>query len=244
MDEATVQSVLDDWRTAPIREPLRAALGLLHATNQQPAAVPVEALAACRAQGLSTEAIEDVANVGFHFEFINRVADALDFPLPDERQKPRVTRMLDRAGRLFGGTRAEPSWCVGDDGVVRPVEVEEGRTLMLTVEGVTPPQLRRAVEAHVARARGVSSPGEAVPESVAAFLDPLARHAYRIVDEHIDALKADGYDEEQILELTLVGSLSASMVGLHSTFAGLWGRSADERGAESAPADPSAARSA
>jgi len=108
---------------------------------------------------------------------------------------------------------------------------------LLTIPGFISPELRRAAEAHVARARGADRPADAVSESLAAYLDPLARHAYRIVDEHIDALKADGYDEDQIVELTLVGALGSALVGLESTFAGLWGepQAAQEPKAESQP---------
>lgn len=232
IDAATVQAVLDDWRTAPIPEDLRAALGLLEAMTRRPGQPPHAELAACTAVGLDAEAIEDAANVGFHFNLINRVADAFDFPLPNEQQLPKVAKILDRAGNIFGGTRVEPSLSVAAGGVVRPVEVEDGRERMLTLTGVTTPGLRTAVEAHAARAlggrravdrEGIAGEAERLPEALVTYLDKLARHAYRIVDEDVDALKAAGYDEEAIFELTMLGATGAALVGLESVCAELMG---------------------
>lgn len=236
IEESTVRAVLEDWRTAPIPERLRAALGLLEAMTRRPGQRPTAELAACKAAELDAEAVEDAANIGFHFNLINRVADAFDFPLPNEQQLPKVGMLLDRAGNIFGGKRLEPSWCVGADGMARPVEVEDGRTRMLTMPGQTTPALRRAVEAHVARRLGgwreadddapLATEAGPASDALVPYLDKLARHAYRIVDEDVAALQAAGFGEEAIFELTMVAATGAALVGLESVLAGLVGAEA------------------
>jgi alkylhydroperoxidase family enzyme len=78
--------VLDDWRTAPIDEKLRATLGLLETLTLSPddvgpddAAVPLEA-------GVSEAALRDAVYVCALFNLIDRVADSLDFAVPTPDQ--------------------------------------------------------------------------------------------------------------------------------------------------------------
>jgi uncharacterized peroxidase-related enzyme len=74
--------VLDDWRTAPIAEPLRAMLGFLAKLTLEPAAVTAGDVAPLRAQGLSDAAIEDAIHVAVLFNMYDRMADTLDFDVP------------------------------------------------------------------------------------------------------------------------------------------------------------------
>ena len=59
---------------------------------------------------------------------------------------------------------------------------------------------------------------EAVPESLASFTDKVTRHAYKVTDEDIQALRAAGYSEDQIFEATLSIAFGAA---LHRLKAGL-----------------------
>jgi uncharacterized peroxidase-related enzyme len=74
--------VLDDWRTAPIAEPLRAMLGFLAKLTLEPAAVTARDVAPLRAQGLSDAAIEDAIHVAVLFNMYDRMADTLGFDVP------------------------------------------------------------------------------------------------------------------------------------------------------------------
>ena len=58
-------------------------------------------------QRADNEAIEDVVNIAVHFNSINRVADAFDFPLSDEKSRSRHIRFLDQVGNPFRATRPE-----------------------------------------------------------------------------------------------------------------------------------------
>lgn len=80
-DEQRVAAVLQDYRTAPISEKLRAMLGFLEKLTLRPAEVGPDDMAPLRAAGLSDEEIESAIHVCANFNIINRVADSLGFDL-------------------------------------------------------------------------------------------------------------------------------------------------------------------
>jgi alkylhydroperoxidase family enzyme len=96
-DEA-FRAALDDWRTAPIDERLRAALGFLEVLTLRPEEVNAAGVAALHAAGLSDRAIEEAIAVAMVFNVIDRLADAFDFELPRERDLKLMQRMLLTVG--------------------------------------------------------------------------------------------------------------------------------------------------
>ena len=97
-------------------------------------------------------------------------------------------------------------------------------TLMRT-PGDTPSELRRAVEA---RAAGRDSAElTRLPAVLEPYVDKVGRHAYRVVDADIEALKAAGYSEDAIFEITLSTAVGAGLARLERGLAALRG----ERGA-------------
>lgn len=93
-DDATVQAVLADYRTAPISEKLRAMLGFLETLTLRPAEVGAADVEPLRAAGLSREEIEDAIHVCVLFNLINRIADSLGFELQTEAGYAGSARML------------------------------------------------------------------------------------------------------------------------------------------------------
>jgi alkylhydroperoxidase family enzyme len=71
--------VLEDWRTAPVGEGLRATLGLLQKLTLDPAAVTAADVEGVRAAGVSDAAIVDALYVCSYFNLIDRLADAFAF---------------------------------------------------------------------------------------------------------------------------------------------------------------------
>jgi alkylhydroperoxidase family enzyme len=223
-----MDAVLDDWTTAAIPERTRAALRLLECMTLRPLELDASFAGGLRDDGLDDLAIREAANVGFHYNLINRVADAFDFPIPKGRQKARFAATLNLAGRLFKGRYADPVWVRGDDGRILPTEVHRGRRRLLSAAGRTDPALRRAVEAFVTKKLGLSeSEKSPVPAALTPYLEKLALHAYRIVDEDVDALRAAGYSDEAIYEITIVGAFGAASVGLGRLFGALYGEGDD-----------------
>lgn len=53
-----------------------------------------------------------------------------------------------------------------------------------------------------------------LPEQLRAYVDKVARHAYRISDEDVEALKRAGYSEDAIFEITAAAALGAAVMRL------------------------------
>ena len=79
MGDEVTQAVLDDWRTAPIDNKLRAALSLIQELTLAPDQIESADIDALRAEGLSDEAIEDAIHVTVLFNIMDRIADSLGF---------------------------------------------------------------------------------------------------------------------------------------------------------------------
>ena len=86
-------------------------------------------------------------------------------------------------------------------------ELVEG---VLRGPGESAPALRAEVEAIAASWSGAERvDGKSLPEPLAAYVEKVARHAYRVTDEDIAALKASGYGEDAIFELTVAAAVGA-----------------------------------
>lgn len=93
-----MQAVLDDWRTAPVDDRLRAALGFIEKLTLTPGEVTSADVEVLRGVGLSDAAIEDAAHVCALFNIYDRLADSLDFHVPGPRGFARSAKMLLRRG--------------------------------------------------------------------------------------------------------------------------------------------------
>ena len=97
-DERLVQQVLDDWRSAPIDERLRAMLGFLEKLTLEPWAVTATDVVPLRTAGLSDPAIEDAIHVAALFNIYDRMADTLGFDVPGPESFAFGATMLLRRG--------------------------------------------------------------------------------------------------------------------------------------------------
>ena len=95
-----MKPVLDDWRTAPIDEKLRAMLGLLETFTLHPEQMTPERVRAVLATGVTKDAIRDAFYVAFLFNVYDRLADTLGWELPDERYYPKAGKFLLKKGYL------------------------------------------------------------------------------------------------------------------------------------------------
>lgn len=102
MDEHIITAVLNDWRTAPVDENVRATLGLLEKLTLSPGEVGPADIEPVRAAGVSDEAIAQAIYICSLFCIINRLADAFDFKMPTIGEKKRVSRYLYSLGYATG----------------------------------------------------------------------------------------------------------------------------------------------
>jgi alkylhydroperoxidase family enzyme len=90
--------VLDDYRTAPIDEKLRAMIGLLETFTMRPDDLTAADVRAVLATGVSREAIRDAFYVAFLFNTYDRLADTLGWELPEDRYYPKAGKFLLKQG--------------------------------------------------------------------------------------------------------------------------------------------------
>ena len=221
-----MDAVLADWKTAVVPEKTRAALRLLECITLRPEDLDDAFVQGLRDDGLDNDAMHAVANVSFHFNMMNRFADAFDFDQLNAKQEAIQTRMLNRAGRFLKGKQANPVWTQDDDGQIRPTELSRARTQLLTAPGKTSLALRQAVESYAVRQRGGEPRPhtEKVPRPLLRYAKKLASYAFKITDEDMEALREAGYEDEAIYELTVAGAFGAALVGVEKLFGILYGK--------------------
>lgn len=92
--------IVENYRTAPIDEKLRAMLGLLETFTLRPDELNAGKVRAVLDAGVSREQVRDAFYVAFLFNIYDRLADTLGWELPDERYYPKAGRSLLRRGYL------------------------------------------------------------------------------------------------------------------------------------------------
>ncbi|MCI0727191.1 MAG: hypothetical protein L0332_10780 [Chloroflexi bacterium] len=89
---------MEDWRTAPIDDKLRAVLAFLEKLTVSPAEVGPPDIERMRSAGASDQAIADVTYVCFIYTVLDRLADALDFRLGSLEETTKIANFLFQAG--------------------------------------------------------------------------------------------------------------------------------------------------
>ena len=98
LDEKIVEAVLEDWRTAPVSERLKAMLGYLEKLTLDPKSLGQSDIVELRNAGLSNRAIEEAAFVAFDFSVMDRLADAFDFTIPTDEEQRETGNFLYKRG--------------------------------------------------------------------------------------------------------------------------------------------------
>ena len=100
MGDGTIDLVLDDYRTAPISEKLRAMLGLLETFTLRPDEMSPILVREVLAAGVSRAAIRDAFYVAFLFNTYDRLADTLGWELPERGYYDKAGKFLLKKGYL------------------------------------------------------------------------------------------------------------------------------------------------
>jgi alkylhydroperoxidase family enzyme len=88
--------VVDDWRTAPVRAEVAAALVFIEQLALRPDELTAAHAGAARAAGVSEQGLRDAAAVCALFSMIVRLADAFGWDVPEwERLLQRAPAMLE-----------------------------------------------------------------------------------------------------------------------------------------------------
>lgn len=98
LEPAVVDAILTDWRSAPVDGRLRAALEFLEKVTLTPAEVTAADARALLGAGVRADAVRELLYVCFLFNVLDRLADGLDFELPSERTKARMSFLAEKLG--------------------------------------------------------------------------------------------------------------------------------------------------
>lgn len=93
-----MNAVLEDWRTADLAEPLRAMLRFLEKLTLQPHDVTARDVDPLREAGLDDDAIEDAIHATALFNIYDRMADTLEFHIPERASFEQGADMLLKRG--------------------------------------------------------------------------------------------------------------------------------------------------
>ena len=90
-------------------------------------------------------------------------------------------------------------------------------------QGVTSPELRRAIERYTADLSRSRQETIAIPPELEAYICKVTLYAYKVTDEDIARLKVFGYTEDDLFELTISAALGAGRTRLECGLAALKG---------------------
>ena len=92
--------VLENFRTAPIDEKLRAMLALLETFTLHPEQLTANDVRIALAAGVTRDAVRDAFYVAFLFNTYDRLADTLGWELPDQTYYTKAGQFLLKKGYL------------------------------------------------------------------------------------------------------------------------------------------------
>jgi alkylhydroperoxidase family enzyme len=99
-----------------------------------------------------------------------------------------------------GETKAAPAPGAALSADPQATNMEHLVETVLAGPGTLDPSIRRA-----------AAEGTDLPQALRGYLDKVARHAYKVTDEDVEALRVAGYSEDQIFEATVSCALGACM---------------------------------
>ena len=96
--DALVTAVLDNWRTAPVSDKVRAVLAFLEKLTTRPTDLGPADIESMRSVSVSDKAIEEAIYVCFLFSVMDRLADAFGFDMHSPEEFKRGGRVLYTRG--------------------------------------------------------------------------------------------------------------------------------------------------
>ena len=89
--------------------------------------------------------------------------------------------------------------------------------------GNTAPELRQSIAHFAANLSNSRQTTAAIPLELEAYISKVALHAHKVTDEDVTELKALGYTEDDLFEITISAALGAGRARLNAGLAALRG---------------------
>jgi alkylhydroperoxidase family enzyme len=215
-----VQTILKDYRNAPIGRKLQETLSFLEKITLSAREVGSEDAAALRMVGLTDQALVDAIYICAGFNIIDRIADAFGFKVPPAREFVRAAKFLS----MFGYKILSGVWFGSPDPQLAS-RVKEGQHPVAN-EATSDPydnkmkQLKEAVLSGPGTldvtVRKAASVADDLPGELGSYIKKVAQNAYKVTDEDIARLREASYSEDQIFEVTVSTALGAGLMRLES----------------------------
>jgi hypothetical protein len=198
LDKPMITAALDDFRQAKLPSRLETILVFLEIFAKTPDELKREDVLMLLRNGITPREIEDATAVVTLFSITVRLADALDFAIPEDSDFSRsAPRMLEK-GYVFGKSKLQGH---PDHRAL----AEALRKRVLEGPGITDIALRQAM------AKRATS-GLTIPE---AAYDDLARQigqaAYKVTDEQVKEVVEKTGDEKAAFELIVAAAVGAGL---------------------------------
>ncbi|VAW39561.1 hypothetical protein MNBD_CHLOROFLEXI01-1860, partial [hydrothermal vent metagenome] len=100
-----------------------------------------------------------------------------------------------------------------------PANVQKMLDAVLNQQAESSQELRQDVEAFGAACSGSQRAAVKLPEDLRPYLEKVSKHAYKVTDNDVQQIKAAGYSEDEIFELTVCAALGSGLARLEKTLA-------------------------
>ena len=184
-------------------------LGFIVQLTNDPERRGPDDIAMLRELGVTDRAIIDATYICIGFNIINRIADAMDFEVPQTIVFVRGSWFMRRFGyRLMSGSFIEKNRVrVGPYEAIDPYESMMKRLQDRVFSG--PGTLAAAT-------RQAIGDGKQIAGALGPYVSKVARRDYKGLDECVSHLRSEGYSDDQIFEATVSAALGAGLKRLRS----------------------------
>jgi hypothetical protein len=191
-------------------------LGFIVQLTDAPERTGPHDVAALRELGVTDRAIIDATYICIGFNIINRIADAMDFKVPQTTVFVRGAWFMRRFGyRLMSGSFAKEN----GGHLHRDVGSSNGQSSIDPYE-IMMRRLQDSVfcgpgtlDASLRQAIGEGNP---IGGTVGRYVSKVAQRDYKGLDKCISDLRSEDYSEDQIFEMTVSAALAAGVRRLQS----------------------------
>jgi len=201
LDKTLVNAALEDFRQAKLGSKLQTTLAFLEKFAKTPDDITVEQVRTLLHNGISQQELEDAMAVVTLFSITVRLANALDFAVPDDSDFSRGAKRMLEQGYVFGKSKPQ-----GHPGHRALAEVLRKR--VLEGPGATGIALRQAMAKR-------TSGGPPVAEE--AFDDlalQIGQGAYKVTDEQVKKVVEKTGNEKAAFELIVAAAVGAGLYRL------------------------------
>jgi uncharacterized peroxidase-related enzyme len=195
LDKALVEATLENFRQAKLSPKLQSMLAFLETFTKTPDEITAEQVRTLLHSGITQQELEDAMAVVTLFSITVRLANTLDFAVPNDTDFAQGAKRMLEKGYVFGKSKLQ-----GHPDHRALAEILQKR--VLEGPGITDTALRQAMAKRAA--------GGTIAE---AFYDDLAfqigQAAYKVTDEQVRKVVQKTGDEKAAFELIVAAAVGA-----------------------------------